>query len=232
MPLHDAAELAECRRSIRRSDVRAAAPAGPSLRFLEGSTTPILLTYLNRIPEHWLLGRSAAHHDLPFAVTGLGREFDFSDKLFSARRAIKLIHKLNPRAPVIFADGMDTLVANSLRPAIQERLQQVADEDRIVLGAECFSYPLCYRDHYVNHSAHQQCRLSGSPTCYVNSGLYAGSSAALLRLLERAHEEAVKGVAIERDDDQAAMHKLILQGALKMEVRQQRTLGTCAVPHS
>ena len=209
-----AVDVRGCRRGLEHASER----PGPSQRLLQGDTTPVLLTYLNRVPKQWLLGRSAAQHGLPFAVTGIGRRFDFADKLFSARRAIRLIHRLNPRAPVIFADGMDTLVVNRLSAATRQRLERAALEDRVILGAECFSYPVCYREHYLNHTAHQQCRVSGSPTCYVNSGLYAGSSAALMRLLAKAHEAAVSGTEIERGDDQAAMHKLILRGALAMEV--------------
>lgn len=179
---------------------------------------PILLTYLDRIPPQWLLARSAAHHGLPLAVAGVGRTFSFADKLMSTERAVAMIHRLNPKAPIIFADGSDTLVANPITARVQTLLRLCVEDGRVSLGAECHSYPVCYIAAYRNHSAHARCRESGSPTCFVNSGLYAGGSGALLRLLSKAREAAREGRGVERDDDQAAMHQLLLKDSSMMEV--------------
>mmetsp|Transcript_31664 Transcript_31664/g.78899 ORF Transcript_31664/g.78899 Transcript_31664/m.78899 type:complete len:371 (-) Transcript_31664:114-1226(-) len=210
--------------AVRPRAAGSSTTSSPSQRFLDGDSTPILLTYMSHLRPRWLLGISAAHHALPLAVAGLGRRFTFADKLLSAERAVRMLHHLNPGAPVIFADGVDTIVANRLLPATQQRLQRAAREGKVILGAECFSYPLCYRELYRNHSAHQRCRASGAPTCYANSGLYAGSSAVLLQLLTKAHEVAVHGQGVEQDDDQAAIHRLLLQGALAMEVDSESAI--------
>ena len=197
--------------------------SSPSTDFLSGSETPIILTYLNRLPDRWLLGRSAALHGFPIAITGVGRKFNFADKLLSTRRAMWLLHTHNPRAPVIFADGLDTVVSNPLSRMAALRLQQASRSGTIIVGAECFSYPRCYRELYLKHLAHQACRAS-SPTCYANSGLYAGSSRALLRMLPKAFDAAKAGSGIEHNDDQAAMHRLILGGEIPMSVDADSTI--------
>lgn len=191
---------------------------GPVNQFLEDVESPIILTYLDHVPSRWMLGRSAAKFGNLLAITGIGRRFSFADKLASSRRAIQIIRRLRPHSPVIFADALDTMVVNQLSALQKHLLWNLARTDRIILGAECFSYPMCYQKFYSNHTAHQRCRAGGSPTCFVNSGLYTGSSQALLRLLEMAYKVAKSAKEIERDDDQAAMHRLILQGAMKMEV--------------
>eukprot|EP00966_Prymnesium_polylepis_P092313 2137206-Prymnesium_polylepis.1 len=87
-------------------------------------------------------------------------------------------------------------------------LRTIADsDDRIAINAECNSWPQCYRAMYADDEAHQECRLR-SRTCYPNSGVYLGSTRALMRAMP-----ALQELADRHGNDQAALSYLYLARA-------------------
>ena len=170
-------------------------------------------------------------------LVGLARpSFSLNDKLNLMQRAVQLLHDHMPHAPVVFADGYDTLWVGPLdseTPAMK-RLNQVTMAGHVMFGAECMSYPRCYikeprlnfrasgvlwtnpnitRDLYENNTSHQRCK-TRSKTCFPNSGLYGGSSAAMLQMLPKAFQIANEITGIEHNNDQAGVNRLIASNSL------------------
>lgn len=171
------------------------------------SAGPIMLTYATGVEEHWLLGLSAAQHEAPLVLAGLGRRgFNWwspGGKLPGTARALQLLQRVAPASATIFADGGDTLVANQWTQAAVEHVLAASDgqqqhlssdssscagdgvRDRngrhvVLTGAECNSWPLCYNASYrAVDPSHRRC-LKRHAACYPNSGTYAGRPAALL----------------------------------------------------
>ena len=74
-----------------------------------------------------------------------------------------------------------------------------------MLSAECNSWPRCYKAEYEALAAHAACR-AASPTCFVNSGAFAGGAAALLDFLSGLHAAAeAPARGLDRGDDQARL---------------------------
>ena len=164
-----------------------------------------LLTYLTD-PGYqgaWALGLSAAYHGIPLVVQGLGMRWGgVGFKLSAVRRATQILQALRPNAPVVFADGSDTVVANS-----PQHLRLKDRRRTMMLSGECGSFPLCYEKHYEQHEAHQACRRS-SHSCYPNSGVYIGHPEALLEVLPALRTFASTGTGVEHNEDQSAANRL------------------------
>ena len=200
---------------------------------------PILLTYLTNPHEQWVLGITAALHGMPLALIGEGHKWvSSSARLRHVRQAVAHIHALSPTSPVIITDGSDTLVANGLTRATATLLRGLVERDEVLFGSECASFPMCYKADYTGKGAaqaqHQKCR-ARSKTCFLNGGTYAGSSSALLRLLE--HTDHLAGSVLsgaELNDDQAAAHRILLSNAMPLKVDDRGsiflTLRPCRGP--
>ena len=194
---------------------------------------PIVLTYATGVDEQWLLGLSAAAHDAPLVLAGLGRRgFNWwspGGKLPGTARALQLLQRLVPEAPTVFADGGDTLIANRYtQSAVEEAaLSAAAATDGVTIpprsslvltGGECNSWPLCYNASYLALPSYQRC-LQHHAACYPNSGGYLGRPAALLSFVQALHETLhqmdrrgyVGSLEAERGNDQALLHQLYLR---------------------
>ena len=139
-PLSDAT-LAKCRNAL--------AP-----HWLGSVERPAMLTYSTSVPSTWLLGLSAARLGLPLVVAGLGMPRwpwyqGGRKKLPGSRRALQIIQQLSPEQPVIFSDTGDLLIGNALTAAHRAALAEIAETDRMLVAAECNSWPVCYRQHYL-----------------------------------------------------------------------------------
>ena len=92
-----------------------------------------------------------------------------------------------------------------------------ASDERVLVSSECNSWPMCYIRSYEATNSDlatcQQSHLRGEFTsCFPNSGCYAGSGKALLSWLASMHATAEAATGLEHDDDQAAVHQLLLSG--------------------
>jgi len=184
---------------------------------------PIVLTYNTNPAEKWLLGITAALHGLPLVLIGEGQIWHGGggDKLGAAATALERIHALSPRSPVIFGDGSDTVVSNPVTTRVNQVLQGLVERDEVLFASECGSFPMCYKGEYNGNgkaqATHQQCR-KRSKTCFPNSGLYAGSSSMLLKLLPRADHLVRTMGGAEQREDQAAVHRLVLSNSLPINI--------------
>lgn len=166
----------------------------------------------------WVLGLSAAAHRVPLVVAGHGMRWSGAGvKLPAARRAVQALQPHLPaEAAIIFADGSDTAIANPPSGAAVAALMATtrSRSAAVLVAGECNSWPVCYRSMYARHAAHRRCVASGSPACYPNSGLYAGSASSLLDFLAALSSRAADArmQPPERGDDQAALHRLYLSG--------------------
>ena len=149
---------------------------------------------------------------------------------------MQLMHALSPQQPVIFSDTGDLLIGNSLSRPHLDALSQIATSNRMLVAAECNSWPVCYRPLYVHDTEHQQC-LGKHGACYPNSGVIVASARTLLTFFDAwAHIIVHSGLAMsqsghakararsttadalqlnsyrfaERWNDQAAIHRLYL----------------------
>ena len=206
-PLTDA-ELTRCR------DAVGGALLGPG---------PIILAYSTSIPEEWLLGASAALHGAPLVLAGLGRRgwpwwSGGGGKLTGVARALQVINAIAPDAPVVFADGGDTIISNRWTRADALSLLGTGAKD-VLIGGECNSWPLCYNASYLRVPAYRDCVASGSPTCYANSGMYLGRPAQLMRFVQRLRDimtrldqRGYRGkLEAEKGNDQSAVHHAYLE---------------------
>ena len=169
---------------------------------------PIVATFATSISHPWLLGLSAAKQGLPIVVAGLGRNFPshfswwlgYAKKFPGSVRAAQVIHQLAPHAPVLWVDSTDTVLVNpvvgSAARAVDElhsagiRKHSAAStgltqRSRVLVGAECYSWPRCYEADYARDPEHLRC-LKSSHSCYPNAGTYLSTSAGMLEL-QRAH---------------------------------------------
>lgn len=143
----DQAELSRCAQAVNASGSWSA------------GSGPVLLTYATSVPPLWGLGLSAVRHGVPLVLAGLGMPGwnwweGGGPKIPGTRRAAELVHALGPSAPVALVDSSDVLVANMLA-AHQRQALADAVAGRVLLGAECNSWPICYRDHYAGDPEHQ-----------------------------------------------------------------------------
>ena len=187
----------------------------PRLRLQHNLVQPSLLTYLTDVCAQgpWALGLSAAHHRVPFVVQGLGMRWaGVGFKLPAVRRTVQLLQALRPNGTIVFADGSDAAVAN----AVPRR--RPTDQHTIILSAECGSFPICYKQRYMQHKAYQACR-NRSRTCYPNSGVYMGQPEALLNVLPALQSLAANGDGVEHMEDQSAANRLYYsQASASVEV--------------
>lgn len=185
------------------------------------------MTYATVVKKPLMLAVSAALHGLPFVLVGQGgpswRWYEGGGwKMPGVYRALQLLDAAAPEAAVVFADGGDTVVANAPSAAAGRIAEVVRDardaRARVLVSAECNSWPHCYADAYREKSARWRACVERSPggTCFPNTGLYLGSSASLARfvgaLLHTMGTAMASQPLAERFDDQAAFHHLYLAG--------------------
>jgi hypothetical protein len=97
------------------------------------------VVYASEVRSPWLLGISAALHNVPIAVVGLGAPGGWpwysggTPKLSASRRALHLLSSIVKRTPVALVDSFDTFIAN--RPAVGAALGKLSDEDSVLVGA-------------------------------------------------------------------------------------------------
>jgi hypothetical protein len=204
--------------------VRSVAPLWPT----PPNGGPIVLSYATGIAEQWMLGASAAMHHSPLVLAGIGhRGWSWwsggGGKLPGTARALQLVRALAPEAPVVFADGGDTVVANRWTQAQALATLEAATGGRqpaagVLTAGECNSWPLCYNETYRAVRKFRACLERGHATCYPNSGAYLGTASDLLGFVHalrgtvgRMDVRGYKGrLQAEKGDDQSALHHLYL----------------------
>lgn len=205
------AELDECARSVANWSGR-------------GHGGPVVLTYATKLPNDWILGRSAAAQALPLVVAGLGLASwpwyeGGSQVITGVRRASQVMRQLfGDASPVVVADAADTFIPTELRGSSHAALVAVlADQRRVLVGGECWSWPKCYDSLFADDKSFQGC-LATSSTCWPNAGTQLASTSAMEylynelarrlfanRLLPRKHASMGK---IERTNNQAILVRL------------------------
>ncbi len=172
---------------------------------------PVIVTYLTRVPKLWALGISAAYFGYPLVVVGVGAAWTGGpQKLGGIEHAAQLLSLVLPHTPLVFVDGADTFVANPVDEVSRTVVDEHASGDRVLIGAECNSFPRCYRRNYTRHDWFRAC-LQRSHTCYLNSGMFLGTGAALLTLVQLWRTAAVRMVGVEKNHDQSALSHLLLE---------------------
>lgn len=196
---------------------RVATPMSPSCSKMLRDGDPLVLTYLTNPKRDWYLGITAALNRVPLVLVGEGYSWvsgiGQTQKLERSGKAIEFLRALVPGSPVVFADGLDTVIANPLTSESAKTLSSLVKRDTMMFAAECSSFPKCYIPEYAAIEAHQRCR-GRSSTCFLNAGLYGGSSSALLRFLPLAGSLAKQLHGSERNEDQAASHRFMIGNAL------------------
>ena len=191
------------------------------------ANSPIVATFATSVHDPWLLGLSAAKLGLPVVIAGLGRSFPshfswwlgYAKKFPGSVRAAQVLRALAPRAPVIWVDSTDTVLVNpvvgSAARAISDVLESSAGgRSRVLVGAECWSWPRCYADDYGRDPEHQRC-MTSSHACYPNAGAYLATSDAMYHFLAAHNEtwQAFLGTGISNAEcthDQAALQHIVL----------------------
>ena len=177
---------------------------------------PVMLSYATSVPSGWMLGLSAAVHGLPIVLAGLNQPrwpwwHGGRKKLPGSRRALQIIEAIGgPDRPVISSDTGDLLIGNSLTPEHMATLADLRKSQRMLVAAECNSWPVCYRDKYLMDPGHQHC-LQHYDACYPNSGVLLASARTLLQFYSAWAAEIVGSSSLnkaERWNDQAAVHRL------------------------
>ena len=210
-----------------------------------GSGAPIVVSYSTSVPDQWQLGVSAAAHEVPLVLAGLGRRGwhwynGGGDKLPGTARALQLLDALAPEAPVVFADGGDTVVANRWTQDAALALLTSSSSNIILTGGECNSWPLCYNQSYLLDTQFRRC-LGSHAACFPNSGTYLGKARTLQRFVtslrttvQRMDKRGYKGrFQAERGNDQAALHHLFLSqstGAREQPIRLVTLPASMMVP--
>lgn len=220
-----------------------------SAQSASGGPDVVVLTYGTSLPKRWLLGLSAALHNVPLVLVGFGHTWNASDtmaKVFGTLRAVSTLHEaLEPSTLIVFADASDSMLVNTpstWRSSIDDGY--VADvttsvggresprghrRSAVLVSGECSSYPTCYASLYAriapNHVAEcaMRRRRGLSRACYVNSGTFMASSRALLEWLPAVTAMAKDAVGVEANDDQAAIHRHFLRTAATASAARSAT---------
>ena len=181
-------ELAKCAELVANSRWSQCA-LGSRTCFL-GSYTflAVVLVFASHIKPPWLLGASAALHDFPLVVAGLGTPggwpwyYGATPKLPASRRAVQLLRALT-RAPVALVDSFDVLVANPPSQDVRTLLAGLG-EDETIVGGECTMFPRCRAEELRALPSFRQCYAEGHNACSPNGGFLLGRPLALQRLLD------------------------------------------------
>lgn len=131
---------------------------------------------------------------------------------------------MSPSQPVISSDTGDLLIGNALTAEHRRVLTEVAGTNRMLIAAECNSWPVCYEAAYAEDKEHQAC-LTSHDACYPNSGVLLASSSTLLNFYDVWADHIVHSNGLrkaERWNDQAAVHRIY----------QNRSRYTTAADHS
>ena len=213
-----AATVAACRAALHGSSWA---------KLVEREDMPVMLSYSTAPSSHWLLGLSAARHGAPLVVAGLGRSkwpwhAGGRKKLPGSRRALQLISAVRPSARVLSTDTGDLLIANALTRRHRRLLEgELSSNPRLVLiGAECSSWPVCYREPYLADAALRQCFTSRA-ACFANSGVLLARAETLLDYyslwaaqIAESRSSSSRDSRAERGNDQAAVHRLLLNRSM------------------
>ena len=191
------------------------------------ANSPIVATFATSVHNPWLLGLSAAKLGLPIVIAGLGRSFPshfswwlgYAKKFPGSVRAAQVLRALAPSAPVIWVDSTDTVLVN---PVVGSAARAISDvlgstgggRSRVLVGAECWSWPRCYAADYGRDPEHQRC-LASSHSCYPNAGAYLATSDAMYDFLAAHNEtwQAFLGTAMSNAEcthDQAALQHIVM----------------------
>lgn len=138
-------------------------------------------------------------------------------KFYAVRRAAQILRRLVPRAAVLVADALDTMVVNGVSSSTATMLTAVGASRRMFVSGECNSWPRCYSHEFRADDNSARCIADSSAACFANSGAYAASAAALQDALLPAAVQMLNGGAssvrlasIEVGHDQAAMTRAYL----------------------
>ena len=180
------------------------------------------MTYATSISPDWLLGLSAARHNVPLVLVGPAMpawkwyEGGATRKVPGTLRALQVLNEVIPKAAVALVDSSDLLIANEFLPVHEATMGSLGAHD-VMVGGECNSWPVCYRKAYKAHAEHQRC-MSQHSACYPNFGVQAARSPgalarylrALLTMLDATRSLPTPA---EQGYDQAALHRLYLRQA-------------------
>jgi hypothetical protein len=165
-----------------RGCVSAAAQGGWSVP----NAGPVLLVFASHLTSPWLLGMSAALHQLPLVIAGLGTTGTpwpwfqgAAAKLPASQRAAQLLQRLTD-SPVALLDSFDTFIANA--PSKRGPLPPM-DDGTVVLGSECNHYPVCRIPEFRQLDWYHACLADGYNACAPNGGFMLGRPRALHKLL-------------------------------------------------
>ena len=177
-----------------------------------GHSGPVVLAYATALPNDWILGRSAAAQALPLVVAGLGLASwpwyeGGSQVITGVRRASQVLRQLfGDAAPVVVADAADTFIPTEPRGSSHAALAAViADQRRVLVGGECWSWPKCYDALFSDDEGFQGC-LATSSTCWPNAGTQLASTRALENLYDELARRLFANRLLPRND--AAMGKI------------------------
>ena len=150
-----------CSRSLLRRRIARTAPSA------------VLLTYASHLPPLWLLGLSAALHDVPLVVIGFGLEYsgDNQQKALGTMRAASVLRRVWPRTVLLVVDSWDTIVVNPTRRAAAALRPVETEPGAVLLSTECNSWPRCYRADFSRDAELRRCLASPRRTCFVNGGM-------------------------------------------------------------
>lgn len=190
---------------------------GPRWPSGHAAGAPVVMTYATKISDPFMLGVSAALHNMPLAVVGFNMPgWNWWDgvvlqKVSAPRRAVQLVQALLGDVPVALVDSGDVLVTNGLTMAQRHALEQF--RRHVLLGAECNSWPVCYRDAYARDTEHQHC-LGKHGACFPNGGVSLARSSTMLDFLSAFRTVGKSTLQMsnlaERGNDQSALHYLYL----------------------
>jgi hypothetical protein len=121
------------------------------------------------------LATSSARFDIPLIVLGYGKRWKgFNDK---TEAMAGVVNALNQNQHIMFVDGTDVVFTNRLD--VVSRVFSKSQSDMLFM-TECNSWPRCLKTQYLEHGL--VCP-NASKTCYLNSGIYLGTAAALHKVL-------------------------------------------------
>ena len=199
-----------CAQSLRM--VGTSCTDGMLRRWLPRSAPAIIVTYATEVPPAWLLGLSAALHNVPLVLVGFKNEYkgDNKQKAFGTMRAAAVLQRLWPHTVLLVADAWDTVVINAPKRA-SKHLGYIANRTVAMLSTECNSWPRCYHAAFARDRTLARCLATPGYTCYINGGMYAATATTIGALLPAMDAQNLRHWNYaERSSDQARMTRLRL----------------------
>jgi hypothetical protein len=183
------------------------------------SSPLVIVSYVTRLPANaaWELGLTAAAKRIPLLLAGLGRRWKNTAETKSAgiRRAAQLLHALAPHTAVAVVDAPDTAVVNQLSNRTLKALHSLGSS--VLVGAECHSFPRCYRDELNATARGATClqRAQSAPrACFLSGGGWVARSRTVVSVTTLMLRYVADGQSWDAriGSDQALLHRLHFDG--------------------